>query len=67
MTPLEITLIVIIWVGYGIFAIKQTEELYKDADDGGPIALGMCTAYIIFAPLVFIAKAVYGALKKYRK
>lgn len=61
MTPLEIILIVIIWIAYGVFASARTNFTAGD-DDGVTITYVM---YIIFAPLVFVIKAIYGAFKGY--
>lgn len=61
MTTLEIFLIAIIWIMYGVFATYQTgnnipELATKD---------WLCFWYIIAAPGVLLCKALYGAFKKY--
>ena len=60
MTPLENILIALLWVGYGAFAAYQSRRTiwYDDA--------GLYVAYIYFAPLVFVAKCIYGAFKEYK-
>ncbi len=61
MTILEYILISIIWVGYGIFAGYQ-DKSFTD-DDNEKIAIYI--VFILFSPLVFIIKALYGAFKEY--
>ncbi len=53
-------LIAIIWIGYGAFAAYQT-DCEGDLNDKA----GYYFLYIIFAPIVFIIKALYGAFKIY--
>lgn len=65
MTTLEITLLGIIWIGYGIIAIIQTEELYDEITSPRGNSYIIAFLYIVFSPLIFIAKALYGAFKKY--
>lgn len=62
MTALEIILIVILWVGYGAFATYQTKDLDLDEEN----VFVWFFIYIIFSPIVFVVKALYGAFKKYR-
>lgn len=57
MTNLEISLIVIFWIGYGAFAAYQTDG-GKDTTD--------YIMYIILSPLVFFTKAIYGIFKRYK-
>ena len=48
----------ILWIGYGIHAILMSPyEIRNDAIVG--------ILYIIFAPIVFVIKALYGAFKSY--
>jgi len=60
MTNLEITLIAIIWIGYGVFAVYQS----KDLEDS--VVVPLFGVYIIFSPIVFIIKALYGVFKQYK-
>ena len=76
-------LIIIIWVGYGLFALYQTKATYKNThprhgkttnfleiydEDGcketNYVILWRCT-YILFAPIIFLIKCLYGAFKRY--
>ena len=61
MTTLEIILIAIIWIGYGLFAAYQSREMNLNSEDQS----GMYIVYIVFAPMIFILKCLYGAFKKY--
>ena len=58
MTTLEIILLSIIWIGYGIIAAIQTES-YEDGE------LALYLGCILFSPIVFIGRCLYGAFKKY--
>ena len=64
MTPLEQIFFAIIWIGYGAFAAYQTKT------DESSDKVIFYIIYIIFAPLVFLAKAgygaFYGAFRKYK-
>lgn len=58
MTSLEQILISIVWIGYGLFAAYQSEgAVFKDD--------WQWFVYPVFAPLIFVLKALYGALKRY--
>lgn len=59
MTTLEIVLIVLVWLGYGLFAAYQSKGLqFKDN--------WQWFAYPLLAPLVFVIKALYGLFKVYK-
>lgn len=65
LTNLEITLIAIIWVVYGIFAAYQTKEnkdMYSSLEEDA----NRYPLYITFAPIVLIVKAIHGIFKKYK-
>lgn len=61
MTITEKILIVIIWIGYGLFAAYQTKGYQKDTD---PVYYYVF--YPLVAPLIFICRCLYGAFKQYR-
>jgi hypothetical protein len=56
MTDLESILTIIIWVGYGAFSAYQTKNPYDE--------VGVYVINIFFAPLIFISRALTGALGK---
>jgi len=62
MTILEIILLGIIWMGYGLFAAYQTETSHMSASD----EVALSVVIVLFSPLVFIGRCLYGAFKKYR-
>lgn len=70
MTTLEIILIIIIWIAYGVFAAYQTEEgssnvltvSYYEREFDSTISLFLM---IIFSPIVFIVRALIGIFKRY--
>lgn len=61
MTTLEIILIAVVWMGYGAFAGMQTKITIRCSDK---IALEIF--FLIFAPIIFVLKAMYGAFKEYK-
>ncbi len=58
MTTLEIVLIAIMWIGYGLFAAYQTSA-YKDNKEF------LYFLYPTISPIILVAKMIYGAFKKY--
>lgn len=69
MTQLEIILIIIIWVTYGLYSLRNTkflaEEWKEDFEDMEFRVFLMSLLYIVFSPILFILKCLYGAFKKY--
>ena len=63
MTTLEIILIVIIWISYGVYAVYQTE--IEDGSRSQDSTDWLYALIIIFAPLVLICRAIYGIFGKY--
>lgn len=71
MTTLEISLIIILWIGYGLLAINKTkitgayltEELSED-QAGGAYFLAFCL--ILFSPAILIYRAIYGMFKTFK-
>lgn len=62
MEPLIIILIAIIWILYGIHAANQDKTI-KDGDTDATIT--KYVVMILFSPIVFVCKALYGAFKEY--
>jgi hypothetical protein len=63
MTNLEILLIAIIWLAYGVYAAFRSERVTYDQDS----TMAMYCCYIMFSPMVFICKCLYGAFKEYKQ
>jgi len=63
MTILEIVLIAIVWVNYGLYAFTKTT--FRDEEHEYPF--GYNVFFIMGAPIVFIMRAVYGAFKEYEQ
>ncbi len=61
MTNLEAILIMIVWVGYGIFAAYQSDNTISEENK-----VAQYFFYAILSPIVFICKALYGAFKTYK-
>lgn len=73
---LTIILIACLWVMYGIFAFNQAKE-YVDRRDAAYAAASYqnepgtyraftAVLYVLIAPGIFLAKALYGAFKRYK-
>ncbi len=60
MTNLEAFLIIVIWVGYGAFGSYQSRHNINFDSIWGT------SLFIIFAPILFIVRALYGAFKTYK-
>lgn len=74
MTTLEIILIGILWIIYGIYSLNVTLDtdkslwynaLYAANTSNFDHPITMFLLYIVFSPIVFICKALYGAFKQY--
>jgi hypothetical protein len=73
---LTIILIACLWVMYGLFAIAQAKEYidrkdkkYEDSSyqhSPGEYRGWTAFLYVVIAPGLFIAKALYGAFKRYK-
>jgi len=64
MTTLEIILIAIIWIVYGIYAAVRTHgNLFSKKSDFDEVTAGVFI--VIFAPLVLIYRAIYGIFQSY--
>lgn len=71
MTKLELLLTIIMWIGYGVYAVSKTTryglnlaEEAIDGDDGG--ALFTAFIIIILSPIVLIYRCVYGIFRSYK-
>lgn len=62
MTNLEIILIIIIWVSYGMFCISNTD--IDDANEIGQIIFKI--AAIMFSPIFLIYRIGVGIFKSYK-
>ncbi len=60
MTIYEIICTGIIWIGYGLFACKQSKYYFEKSTNDG-----MQIFFVAFAPILFIGRAIYGAFKTY--
>jgi hypothetical protein len=62
MTKLEIILIVVLWIVYGVYAAVRTyNNLFKGDYDDVVAAIGL----IVVSPLVLIYRAIYGIFQSY--
>ncbi len=59
MTALEIVLIAIIWIGYGLYAVSKTKISRMDR--------GIEIFIILLAPIVFLYRAFRGITAEYVK
>lgn len=57
MTTLEIIFLIIIWLGYGLWAQHNTE--YESDISNSMLRV----VFVIFAPVVFVYRAIYGAFR----
>lgn len=75
MTNLELILIGIIWIAYGVYAISTLKD--EDGDtpaqcindseaNVGGAALFVCFMMIAFSPVVFFYRALVGIFKTYK-
>tara|TARA_R110000772_G_scaffold6250_12_gene21977 strand:+ start:6231 stop:6623 length:393 start_codon:yes stop_codon:yes gene_type:complete len=62
MTTLEAILIIILWVGYGLFAVYRTD--LTNLSDRGDKAFTQ-TFMVFLAPLIFIWRALVGTCIQY--
>lgn len=62
MTKTEIILTAVIWVLYGLLAVRQTFDSFdtSEADDVVPAIF-----IVIFSPLVLLYRAIYGIFRKH--
>lgn len=64
MTNLEIILLLVLWISYGVFAIFRTHgHILQDEDGEKTIAYFV---FIIFSPLILIGRMIWGAIKEYK-
>lgn len=64
MTTLEITLIAIIWIVYGIYAaVRTNNNLFAKSSDFDEVTAGVFI--VMFSPLVLIYRAFVGIFKSY--
>lgn len=62
MTKLEITLIIIIWLGYGFYSLTKTHEKHFTGNKSDKQFL-----YVIGAPFIFAWRCIVGAfLNEYK-
>lgn len=62
MITIEIVLIGVLWVMYGVLsAIQDKSTNFNDSD--GEFWKFVC--HIIFSPIIFVGKALYGVFKPY--
>lgn len=61
MTTLELVLIIILWIGYGLFAVHRTDLNNFSDGDRGFIQFLM----VLLAPLIFIWRALVGTCIQY--
>ncbi len=64
-------LITILWIIYGGFSYIRSRNFYfrnqqQEEEGNFLIDYGVLLFYIIFAPIIFIGKCLYGAFKRYR-
>ena len=63
MTTLEIILIAVMWVCYGVFTVYRTDDVRRWQTDGEDLVLAL--AMIVFAPIVLVGRAIIGIFKEY--
>lgn len=57
-------LIAALWIVYGAFSTVQDKEDWRGSD-GSPNDVGKVLFYIILAPIILLAKAMYGIFRSY--
>lgn len=63
MNSLQIISIVIIWLLYGLYSISKTKFLPSFAEDDSESMI-LKILMILFSPVVFCIRAIYGTLLK---
>jgi len=63
MTQTETTLLILAWIFYGMYAVKQTDGF--EGELKGDVTI-VQFFIVIGAPLVFIGRALIGIFKKYK-
>ena len=63
MTTLEITLIGIMWICYGVFAVYRTDKHAQGSDSEARGWFMFLT--VSFAPIVLVGRAIIGIFKEY--
>lgn len=63
MITLQTALIVTLWIMYGILSAIQDKHYCPDDSE----VIWKWLGHIIFSPIIFVGKALYGAFKSYGK
>lgn len=75
MSTLEIVFLITLWIVYGIHSLQATKkdgwnkfELFGNEEGADRIYIVMeIIIWIVFSPLVLIARMLYGAFKHYEE